>query len=116
MSGAPLHDLVIRIVAEYLRKDNGTLAILQQVNTRFYGLRDIFISQLELHSTLSDYAYLYQPYGWNKVRKMIFNCYSRINDVSQLGGLYELTFDHCHQLTDVSALRKVHALYFFDCD
>ena len=61
----PLHDLVIRTVAEYLvgAGRNETLVDLQRVSTRFYGLRDIFIGQIALSDRTSIHAYIQKPYG-----------------------------------------------------
>jgi len=112
----PLHDLVIRTVAEYLSGDNETLVTLQRVCARFYGLRDIFIGQICLLHNQSRYAYDYQPYGWNKVHSMYFWHNICINDVSALSGIRDLSFYDCPNIRDISPLHHVHSLSINYCD
>ena len=50
----PLHDLVIKTIAEYLLKNNDAQVKLQCVSKRFYGLRDNFIRQLFLNTKKVD--------------------------------------------------------------
>ena len=115
MTTAPdLHDLVIRTVAEYLVGKNKTLCALQRVNARFYGVRDIFISQLALSERASVYAYKKRVYGWNMVYSMILHGRHEINDLSALGRVRVLRLISCYQIHDVSALKEVHTLILFN--
>jgi len=41
-----MHDLVIRLFSKYLYKHNRTLANLHLISRRFYGLREMFETQL----------------------------------------------------------------------
>jgi len=64
----PLHDLVIRTMAEYLVGMNTTLKRLQWVNARFYGLRNIFREHitgvyLVCHETEETVDYLCAAWG-----------------------------------------------------
>ena len=109
-----IHDLVIRLIAEYLREDNQTLVNLQCLNARFYSIRHMFIKQIDLNSDQSQYAYNNKPCGWNKVRKMGFY-YSNISDVSALGSCHTLTIWNCENIRDVSALGSCHTLTIEYC-
>ena len=117
----PLHDLVVRTVAEYLCGVNSTLAKLQRVSTRFYGLRDIFIGCLWLNQSLSDYAIRTKPYGWNKVYYMHLLDYTSGHyldypyiDWSALGSIHSLYISASY-IPDLSVLRRVHTLTFHNC-
>jgi len=118
MSIAPLHDLVIRTVAEYLCGFNETLVNLQRVNTRFYSLCDIFIGRIWLSQSQSDYAIMNKPYGWNKVYSMLINGYHYRNyryvDWHALGSIHSLYIAECY-IPDLSILRRVHTLIFRNC-
>ena len=132
----PLHDLVIRTIAEFLPDDNITLAMLQRLNRRFYSLRDIFIEQLVLYYVLSTYATRHKPYGWNKVRSLrlgygedipdlsaINNVFSvviegtQIDDLSALAGgkLRYITLNCCNNILDVSPLSGFHSVSLSSC-
>jgi len=41
-----MHDLVIRLATKYLYKRNQTLAKLHLISRRFYGLREMFVKQI----------------------------------------------------------------------
>jgi len=112
-----MHDLVIRIIAEYLRDEesNTNLVKLISLNQRFYLIRHMFIKQLSLNNIQSEYAYKHQPYGWNKVRCfLLYNCQD-ICDVSQLGLIHTVKLLFCHNITSISALYSVHTLSVIWC-
>ena len=141
-SAPPLHDLVIRTVAEYLATmsyANSTLVKLQSLSKRFYEIRDIFIGQLILSEHASFFAYTHKPYGWNKVRIMkLYNdsnwssCdipslgtgsihtlyigfWNDLDNAAPLRFIRKLFIMSAESLVDVSALGSVHTLYLFNC-
>jgi len=113
----PLHDLVIRTIAEYLIDDNKTVVKLQRLNGRFYGLRDIFIKALRLSTTASNYACENKPYGWNKVYSMYILYWNQSIDLSFLTGcrLQSMRLSCCRTISDVSALRNLRFLTIYIC-
>lgn len=111
----PVHDLVIRKIAKYLEGCNTTLCRLMRVNKRFYGLRDIFIAQLELSRNGSDYAYHRKPYGWNKVSKMVFDALTKYFNYSLLSSLKQLWLCDCIDITDLMPFVNMHELYLVRC-
>jgi len=102
MSDIPLHDLVIRHIAEYLWGNNSTLTALMRVSKRFYALRDIFYSQICLDRYQSPHFFKKNPhpYGWNIVRCMTFNNETDITDanISMFSSVHELEFFNCRYL------------------
>jgi len=131
-----IHDLVIRIISEYLRDEqtNTDIVKLISLNQRFYGIRDMFIKQLILKCGQSNYAYLIRPYGWNTVRSIIlFKClgnnvsilskihtvqlldWSNLDDISGLGKCYSVTIERCNGVCDVSVLKTCHSVALRYC-
>jgi len=106
----PVHDLVIRIISEYLRECNNTLVKLQCLNKRFYSIRHMFIKQLSLDQIQSNYAYTNQPYGWNKVHSFGLFYEKMISDISQLRLIHTVTLVSCHEIVDLSALSLAHTV------
>ena len=110
-----MHDLVIRTIAEWITFHNQTLIHLQRLNRRFYNLRHIFIRQLCLNYNQSEWALIHQPYGWNRVRHMCFCSKTEISDVSALSKVHCLFFSYCYDIKDVTPLRHVYDLTISMC-
>jgi len=131
------HDLVIRLIAEYLRTNNLALAAMMRVCKRFYGLRDIFIGQLCISSR--PYTKKPPPYGWNKVYSLwigsnfeVYFPYSALSslntllcsyqnfpnliDLSPFSRLKTLHLRNCGNLIDISPLAQLHSVSLFYCD
>ena len=107
-----LHDLVIRTICEFIQC-NTTMHNLMRLNTRFYGIRDIFIGRLYLGMFKTDVVCDNKPYGWNKVYKLSVSGSTNITDtdIALLGNIRHLKLYYCGwQITDVSALHHVHDL------
>ena len=112
---SPLHDLVIRHIAEYLVGKNNTLVALMRVCRRFYALRDIFIGQLVIDSRKSDYAIEHKCYGWNKCHTLYLD--SKSNEViQQCKSIPHLQIYHSDlDETTFTSLSKVHTLVLYNC-
>jgi len=105
-----LHDLAIRLIAEYLRGKNYMLNNLMRLNKRFYSLRHIFIEQLMLNEHKTRYVYKYKPDGWNKVYSLTMNYPDYDNDsLVQLGALRSLSLAS-DSVTDLSPLHNLERL------
>jgi len=125
-----LHNIVIRIIAKYLTGSNRTLVHLRSLNTRFYGIHEIFVKRIKLNKNQSITAYQKKPNYWNKVFYMTFSERmtwllsptpypildpKRIGDLSALGGLRHLELHDCHYVTDVSPLARLHTIRMTNC-
>src|SRR3990170_2490705 len=93
----PLHDLVIRTVVEYLPCENATLCRLHRLNTRFYSIRDFFISYLSINQAQS----LVHQDLWNKVYSVALNN-PRPTDYSVLKNVRNIKFSNINKLIDLS--------------
>ena len=134
MKVPPLHDLVIKLIAEFCSCDNNTLVALMRVSKRFYNLRDFFFSHIYLDVIQSNYALEFRPYGWNKVLRLalvsknivdlspfqsihsmtLSDC-SRITDLTPLKNLSGLDIEYCPNISDISPLKNVEMLSFVRC-
>jgi len=108
-----MHDLVIRIIVEYLKHDTKQLISFMMISQRFMKLRNIFYSQVYLIETdHSEYAYRYKPYAWNKLY------YMRLNfcpNISELGHIHILTLNRLIVGQDLSPLKTVKSLQLEEC-
>jgi len=110
-----IHDLVIRLIAEYFRYDNNSIAKFQLISRRYYRIRDIFIRQIVLSDDHSKRARFKKPYGWNKIHKMGV-AYSRLEGpMLELRNLHSLVLFSCHRLRDVTAFKNLNELVIIDC-
>jgi len=107
-------DLSFKIIAEYQRQNNIIFVNLLRLNSRFYGIRDIFIKEICLSENPSSYALDNKPYNWNKVR-LINLVNSKISDVSALRTCHSVELFSCHYISDVSPLGKCHSVSICCC-
>jgi len=111
-----IHDLIIKIMAQYLRGDNRALVGLQGLNQRFYSIRDVFIRQISLDSDLSPKVYKTRPYGWNKVYSMKLS-HDDIHELGSLSNLRSLSLNgwSCLNILELSAFKKLHTIKLKYC-
>ena len=130
MSFPPLHDIVIRHIAEYLVGQNNTLVNLIRLSKRFYALRDIFREKMMLNRKQSGYAIDIGLYTWyhlrfhssdrliddhmlknfTRLRSLELEFCQYITDLSPLSSLRQLSMYSCYNIRDVSALRSIDTL------
>ena len=139
--GCPLHDMAIKIIAEFLHGDNNTLLNMLRVNKRFYSLRRFFFNHIVLNSETSAIAYHKRPPYWKHVDTIkldgdiikcpkilnlsifsnircvtLYNIQCRMRPLSALRHVHELVLICCHNICDVSSLGSVHTLEIHCCD
>jgi len=121
----PMHDLVIKTIAQYFIEKNWTLIALMRVNQRFYGLRDIFISKIMLNSGdprssfrsrpyYDKYDYAFGKCGWTKVYSVE---YDRLGDIklSSFKNVHKVHLLSC-QISDTTIINNISTLWLECCN